>query len=234
MFVESGRTHIRLLLKTPKDLRITKVTLQRTTIHRHIPPKGIDSCDNGPYMYLCTKETQDLIISANYLENIITAHSAPRNEMVKANRQWWNVSLISPILSATLHHNSMVEPGDKTTEWTTKCLFGDDAEHLWETESSELLPEVPLFSVGSDTFDGATLFSSIGCAGLASLVRLAETVVKNIDAVGANNTGPGMKVSNLINRHGDESNIMDKSTSREIAVTKSKRGLVVEKQIRFW
>ncbi|KAJ5660416.1 hypothetical protein N7507_006867 [Penicillium longicatenatum] len=234
MFVELGRTHIRLVLRTPKDLNITKVTLQRTTIHRHIPPKGIDSCDTGPYMYLRAKETQDLIISANYLENIITAHSAPRKEMVKANRQWWSVSLISPILNATLHRNSMVEPGDKTTEWTTKCLFGDDAEHLWETESSEPLPEVPFPSVGSDTFDEATLSSSIGCAGLASLVRLAKSVVKNIDAVGANNAGPRMKVSNPINRHGNESNDMDNSTSREIAVTESKRGLVAEKQIRFW
>ncbi|KAJ5630410.1 uncharacterized protein N7484_010510 [Penicillium longicatenatum] len=234
MFVEPGRTHIRLVLRTPKDLNITKVTLQRTTIHRHIPPKGIDSCDTGPYMYLRAKETQDLIISANYLENIITAHSAPRKEMVKANRQWWSVSLISPILNATLHRNSMVEPGDKTTEWTTKCLFGDDAEHLWETEFSEPLPKVPVSSVGSDTFNEVTISSSIGCAGLASLVRLAETVVKNIDAVGANNAGPRMKVSSPINRHGDESNDMDKSTSREIAVTESKRDLVAEKQIRFW
>lgn len=204
--VEPDRTHVRLAVKTSKELEITKVLLRRTTTHRHIRSKDASLFGNESDMYLRVKETQDLIIFVNDSENVTVAHCAPRKEMVKANRQWWNVSLASDILNMVFDDSCKLKPGDKTSRWNSKALFGDDSVHL------------PPSMTESETPSSL----SIGPTGLSSIVHLAETVVKSINAVGGNNLGPGVGIYNPGSPDNDEEDHRaDKVSREELALAKS-------------
>ncbi|KAJ5641432.1 hypothetical protein N7490_005432 [Penicillium lividum] len=196
LFVAPNRTHVRLVLKRSDDFNIGNVLLRRTTTHRHIRPNHPDKDSD---LYLHVKETQDLITSMNGSENVIAAHCAPLKEMVKASRQWWSVSLTSKILDTVLRSNLKLGPGDKATEWKPMSLFGDDAVYLSPNVSRPSSPDflLPLAEPGNSSDSTICSFcSSIGSAGLGSLVSLAEKVVKSIDLVGANNLRSSMNVDN--------------------------------------
>ena len=193
LWIEPNRSLVRLLTRRPKNLKIVKILMKRSTEHQHwkseYPEEGSEE-----NMYLRVRETQDLIIQVTDLDDeVIQAHCDPLPEMTKANRQWWSASVFSPILNTYLASNKHIEPGEKTTDWTTADLFGSDAKFLVPSEPSTATATATSSSAPARPSAVAT---TIGGAGISGLVRLAEKVVRKIDAVGWNNQGPASGLKN--------------------------------------
>ncbi|KAJ5936246.1 hypothetical protein N7454_005544 [Penicillium verhagenii] len=228
LFVEPGLTHIHMVLKKPKDVKIRKILMRRSSYHRVLGEEvEIESSNEGPEFFLHIKETQDLIFSTNDTDDVVTAHCDPLADMVKEHRQWWCISIASPTINAVLSRNSELEPGDQTTCWKPTTLFGSDAEHLKPDAPPDDVPDLMTFPTESEIADEA-LISLIGGAGLGALVGLAETIVKKIDAVGANNNGPAGDIRHHTDPDDGPSNTDQNSSSAgDEAASDNRMALVV-------
>ncbi|KAJ5936627.1 hypothetical protein N7466_003077 [Penicillium verhagenii] len=228
LFVEPDLTHIHMMLKKPKDVKIRKIFMRRSSYHRVLGQEiEIKSGNDGPDLFLHIKETQDLIFSMNDNDDVVTAHCGPLAEMVKEHRQWWCISIASPIINAVLARNAKVEPGDQMAYWKPTTLFGSDSEHLKPNAFPDDVPDLMTFPTESEIADEA-LISLIGGAGLGALVGLAEVIVKKIDAVGANNNGPAGDIRHHANPDGGPSNKNKNSSSAgDEATSDTRMALVV-------
>ncbi|KAJ5097727.1 hypothetical protein N7456_008448 [Penicillium angulare] len=186
LWVEGKRLHVRLLTRTSKEVKIAKVLVKRITEHRRLHSEGKNSQSQD--IILRIVETQDLIISMTEEdEEVIQAHCGPLAEMTKESRQWWTASLISPLINTVLKSNENLEPGQRTNDWVPADLFGDDAQHLLP---APIKPSTSsMLSSDLTTALPSQISSAIGFNGIGHLVRLAETIVRNIDAVGGHNIG---------------------------------------------
>ncbi|KAJ5183752.1 hypothetical protein N7492_001368 [Penicillium capsulatum] len=174
---EEGR--VRLHTHIPDDkLSVKKVLVKRCTRYRHCRREDIKL---GFYadqdLFLQVTETQDLIIN-HYKGGHIEAYYAPDSQMISEQRQWWEASIISPVLNSSLNpekgrQNTLLKP------WEVSGLLGSDRG-----------------LVSNDIDDSAqTAFTAekvgpAGPAGLGGLLDLTDAVVKNIDGVGYWNSGP--------------------------------------------
>ncbi|KAJ6015331.1 hypothetical protein N7540_009922 [Penicillium herquei] len=202
--VVPDQTHLRLSTRTHPAIKINKILMKRSTEHRHLQSRDGEGAEEDIYLHIT--ETQDLIISMHETNKVIQAHCGPLNKMVKANKQWWSASLTSPILDTVLRSNMRIEPGEQTKEWTPADLFGDDTKHL---------PKPLTSTSGKADLDQnvrpSDVAASVGPAGISSLVRLAETVVSDIDVVGGNNCGPAVAMANSSSLKSDKApNVGDK------------------------
>lgn len=209
LWIEPNRSHVRLLTRRPKHVKIVKILMKRSTEHRYWKSEyPYESSEEEMYLRIC--ETQDLIIQVTDLDDeVIQAHCNPLPEMTKANRQWWTASFVSSTLNLYLNSNKHLKPGEKTDLWTPADLFGSDAKFLVPTEpGTATLSSAPTRPSGVAT--------AIGGAGISGLVRLAEKVIRKIDAVGWNSNGPasGLVKGSSSNSKGPEgvSVVGDKKT----------------------
>jgi hypothetical protein len=92
--------------------------------------------------------------------------------MGKSGRMWYEVSLVSPAIEAILRANTTLEVGERTDDWRSIDLFGNDAAFL-----------------GDDPSTMSPVATAIGNAGLGELFRLTKTVVEKMDGIGYWNSG---------------------------------------------
>ncbi|KAE8148413.1 hypothetical protein BDV25DRAFT_141797 [Aspergillus avenaceus] len=191
-------------------LTIERVYMKRWTRHRHIRPDDISKCavslnsstgisntqgtenhadiagdserDNPQGIFLQVTEVQDLLIeSATSDSQALSARCiTPLTDMIRKGRQWYEVSIVSPVIEALLDANKSIEVGERTDDWSSCDLLGSDVALLNSdtavSSSSGLLP--------------SAVASVIGPAGIGGLLRLTRAVVEKIDGVGNRNHGP--------------------------------------------
>ncbi|KAL4890611.1 hypothetical protein BDV59DRAFT_92189 [Aspergillus ambiguus] len=207
IWVEPARSLLHIFTKLPPGSQFTvnKVLLKRWTRHRHIRPdeapskrastdesSGQPGCPsawramaNGGSateaqdIFLQITEIQDLLIGTSQDHRAMRARCAPAGEMTKHGRLWYEVTLVSPVIETILKANRTLEVGERTDDWRSIDLFGNNATFLCNDGSS-----------GGDT--PATLSpvaTAVGNAGLGELFRLTKTVVEKIDDIGHWNSG---------------------------------------------
>ena len=189
LWVAPNRTRVRLFTRAPKDhVSIKKILLKRYSLHRYFYHPSVPSvkakADSG--LRLKVAETQDLPIIRHPIgRNVIEASCGPLDEMVKANRQWWEVSLVSPIVNRFLASNELLQPGE-SPDWSVEDLFGLEKSLLChETARQSRSPDVAAPSVDSPGTQAQSQFAaSIDLAGIGYLFRVTKQVIKQIDAVG--------------------------------------------------
>ena len=227
LWVQPDKSLIRIFGRLPKgnSFVIEKVLMKRWTRHRHIrngdaatatatatengtPPTAetqivaLNSNEND--IFLQVTEVQDLLIGSSTSDSqALRARCAPQPEMIKKDRLWYEVSLVSPAIEAFLKANMDVEIGERTGDWRCPDLLGnhailvaDDYGMRNPNISSSISP--PSLSPLPDQ---AALLSpvalAIGTAGLGDLLRLTKTVVEKIDGIGFWNYGPGVEAVRL-------------------------------------
>ncbi|KAJ1713690.1 hypothetical protein COH20_003366 [Aspergillus flavus] len=132
-------------------------------------------------LLLQVTEVQDLLIGSNLADTqAIRARCAPLSEMIRNGRQWYEVSLVSSAIDAILKTNANIEVGERTDDWRSLDLFGNDAILLHDSRpgcADTALPSRPVAT-------------AVGAAGIGNLLRLTKVVVQNMDGVGFWNCGP--------------------------------------------
>ncbi|KAB8219165.1 hypothetical protein BDV33DRAFT_204666 [Aspergillus novoparasiticus] len=132
-------------------------------------------------LLLQVTEVQDLFIASNLADTqAIRARCAPLSEMIRNGRQWYEVSLVSSAIDAILKTNANIEVGERTDDWRSLDLFGNDAILLHNSIPGCADPALPSRPVAT----------AVGTAGIGDLLRLTKVVVQNMDGVGFWNCGP--------------------------------------------
>lgn len=179
-YVEPGRTLVCCWASIPegKMFEIEKVFMKRWTRHRYIRPEPDTIFDDGQDLFLQVTEVQSLatgLSSSN--DTTVRARALPAQTMIDEDRQWYEVSLVSPAIETVLSSNTSLEVGERTREWRAADLFGKDAIFLPSANpdsSSSISP----------------VASAIGNAGLNEMLTLTRYVVENMDGVGHTDYGP--------------------------------------------
>lgn len=210
LWVQPDKSLVRILSRLPKDNKfvIERVLMKRWTRHRHIrpvdtvPAKKVPSDNPNPSspsdsqdqvlvlattenenndIFLQVLEVQDLLIGSSTSDSqALRARCAPIPEMLKKDRLWYEVSLVSPAIEAILKANAGVEIGERTEDWRSTDLLGKDALLF----SDDIGHDIPLLS---------PVATAIGAAGLGELFTLTKIVVEKIDGIGFWNYGPGVE-----------------------------------------
>lgn len=206
LWVQPDRSLVRIFSRLPKGNKfvIEKALMKRWTRHRHIrpvdtvpaknvPPENPSSPSDSQALVLVTTENenndiflqvlevQDLLIGSSTSDNqALRARCAPIPEMLKKDRLWYEVSLVSPAIEAILKANAGVEIGERTEDWRSTDILGKDSLLF----SDDIGHGIPLLS---------PVAAAIGAAGLGELFTLTKTVVEKIDGVGFWNYGPGVE-----------------------------------------
>lgn len=179
LWTGSDQGRVRLFARIPKDkLSVKKVFMKRCTQYRHCLRQEI---------FLKVTETQDLIIQHFNNEEVIEAYCATPGQMESEHRQWWQVSIINPVINSALKPNGNHLP-DSPGEWSVGDPLGNDKDLVLNETSQSPRPS---HSCDDPAQESSTTAASIGSAGIGSLLFLTETVVSSIDAVGYWNSGPG-------------------------------------------
>ncbi|OGM50685.1 hypothetical protein ABOM_000453 [Aspergillus bombycis] len=148
--------------------------------------KDMNSVGNGgtpeaQELQLQVTEVQDLLIgSSSSNTQAIRARCMPLAEMIRRGRQWYEVSLVSSAIDAILKTNANIEIGERTHDWRSPDLLGDDVILLQNSIPGCPGPELPSRPVAT----------AVGAAGIGDLLRLTKAVVQNMDGVGFWNGGP--------------------------------------------
>ncbi|TQB75488.1 hypothetical protein MPDQ_002781 [Monascus purpureus] len=130
-------------------------------------------------IFLQIMEVQDLFLGTNPLDpQAVRANCAPIREMVEKGRQWYEVSVVSPSIEAILKANSNLEMGERTDDWRSLDLLGNDASIVLPDSNATARPAL------------SRVASVIGDAGLGEMLRLTKMVVEKIDGIGVFNVGP--------------------------------------------
>ena len=142
-------------------------------------------------IFLQIIEVQDLLIGSSTSDSqAVRARCAPLPEMHKKDRQWYEVSLVSPAIEAILKANANVEIGERTDDWRSPDLLGKDAMLASDND-------IPASELGDTSMALSPPLSpvatAIGKAGLGELLGLTKTVVEKIDGIGFFNYGPGVE-----------------------------------------
>ncbi|KAJ5355044.1 uncharacterized protein N7496_012256 [Penicillium cataractarum] len=182
LWVEPGRTHLRLLTRFNKDfLSVKKVVLKRTTYHRCANDRYVRNIGGGISkrgLQLRVTEIQDLVLTALPSNcDILEATCKSLDDMTKAHRQWWEIALISPAIQTALGGVVPTTIGDDHRDWCPIDILGGETGLITSAPASPTA-------------------QSIGHYGLGALVGLATAVVENIDSVGFSNFGPAGKGDN--------------------------------------
>lgn len=209
LWIQPDRSLVRIFSRLPKDNNyvIQKVLMKRYTRHRHIRPGDHRNTghaapiepqdhdhdhdqDQEQDIFLQVLEVQDLLIGSSTSDaQALRARCAAYPEMIKNNRLWYEVSVVSPAIETFLKANANVEIGDRTEDWSSPDLLGKDitllnGDHDDEDED-----------VGKD--GNSPVAMAIGSAGLGDLLQLTCTIVEKIDGIGFWNYGPGVEAVRL-------------------------------------
>lgn len=131
-------------------------------------------------LFLQITEVQDLFIGICPSDSqAVRARAAGPSEMTRTGRQWYEVSLVSPAIEDILKSNSNIEIGERTEEWRSSDLLGNDIALL-----------APNNAAAAST---SPVSSAIGAAGLGELLRLTKTVIEKLDGIGYWNSRPGLE-----------------------------------------
>lgn len=196
LYVFPDMTQVMMFTRVPEgdELRITKVFMRRSTMHRYSPvpvpsekgkePEvadgGSDTVESSEGLHLQITEVQNLYLGhATTDKTLFRARAVDPDAMVDDSRLWYEVSIVSPVIERVLRSNKDIDIGSCTTAWSPSDFFGDDA--LLSTESKTAAPG-PVSTVASE----------IGSAGLGQMYRLANQLVEKIDSVGWANQGPAL------------------------------------------
>ncbi|KAH8429885.1 uncharacterized protein LDX57_007557 [Aspergillus melleus] len=180
-WVPPNQTLAQIFTRIPEGNTVTieKVFMKRFTRHRYIKPESNVDQD----IFLQVKEVQDLVIgTCDTDKRVKRAQCLSLLDMLKAGRQWYEVSLVSPAIEAILKSNANLELGERTDDWCATDLFGNDASliHDKPTDSAESRAPIALSPVAS----------AIGDAGIGNLLRVAKNIINKMDGVGYWNYNP--------------------------------------------
>lgn len=218
LWVQPDKSLIRIFSRLPKGNKfvIEKVLMKRWTRHRHIRNADAAAADNDTSpmaetqivalndnendIFLQVTEVQDLLIGSSTSDSqALRARCAPHPEMIKKDRLWYEVSLVSPAIEAFLKANMDVEVGERTEDWRSPDLLGNHATLVADNYGmhSPNISSCPSPSSPSSPPHPAPFLSpvasAVGTAGLGDLLRLTKTVVEKIDGIGFWNYGPGVE-----------------------------------------
>lgn len=218
LWVQPDKSLIRIFSRLPKGNKfvIEKVLMKRWTRHRHIRNADAAAADNDTSpmaetqivalndnendIFLQVTEVQDLLIGSSTSDSqALRARCAPHPEMIKKDRLWYEVSLVSPAIEAFLKANMDVEVGERTEDWRSPDLLGNHATLVADNYGmyNPNISSCPSPSSPSSPPHPAPFLSpvasAVGTAGLGDLLRLTKTVVEKIDGIGFWNYGPGVE-----------------------------------------
>lgn len=184
LWIEPNQKKVHLLACTTSQLKVEQVIVKRTTLHRY--RQGNTETPTDDDICLRITETQDLLISTNPTgENVFKAWCAPLAEMTKANRQWWEVGLISPAINKLLKTNESLQLGESTDAWCSADILGNEIDLV--SGEDEAASDPVQSSRNSSSISSHPVAAGIGSSGLGGLLRLTESVVQSIDGVGGDN-----------------------------------------------
>lgn len=143
-------------------------------------------------IYLKITEVQDLFTGTTPSDpSALRARCAPLDEMVRKGRLWYEVSVVSPAIEDVLHCNVNLELGERTEDWCSSDLMGNEANLV--------TPSVPTSNQERNSKDKGPTISpvagAIGKAGIGEMFRVLTTIVEKIDGVGYWNQGPGIEAA---------------------------------------
>ena len=145
--------------------------------------KGGTEANSDQDIFLQVTEVQNLMIGISATDpRAVRARCATLLNMLKTGRQWYEVSLVSPAIEAILKANADLELGERTDDWCSTDLFGNDASLVCEQPTGSAETQVPI--------PPSPVASAIGDAGIGSLLRLAKKIIGKMDGVGYWNYNP--------------------------------------------
>ncbi|PLB50723.1 hypothetical protein P170DRAFT_406139 [Aspergillus steynii IBT 23096] len=134
-------------------------------------------------IFLQVTEVQNLMIGISATDpRAVRARCATLLNMLKTGRQWYEASLVSPAIEAILKSNTDLELGERTDDWCSTDLFGNDASLVCEQPAGSAENQIPI--------PLSPVASAIGDAGIGSLFRLAKKIIGKMDGVGYWNYNP--------------------------------------------
>ncbi|KAE8382179.1 hypothetical protein BDV26DRAFT_254006 [Aspergillus bertholletiae] len=140
-------------------------------------------------LLLQVTEVQNLLIGSSPVDTqAIRARCAPLAEMVRRGRQWYEVSLVSSAVDAILKSNANIEVGERTDDWRSLDLFGNNAILLHDN-----MPDCP-----DPELQPRPVASAVGAAGIGDLLRLTKEIVQSMDGVGFWNYGPCVDAARIL------------------------------------
>ncbi|KAI9044759.1 uncharacterized protein KD926_011730 [Aspergillus affinis] len=180
-WVPPNQTLAQIFTKVPDGNTITidKVLMKRLTRHRHIQAESNVNQD----IFLQVTEVQDLIIGTCDTDSLVKrARCLSLLDMLKAGRQWYEVSLVSPAIEAILKANANIEFGERTDDWCATDLLGNDASLTHDKPAGSVETHAPISL--------SPVASAIGDAGIGNLFRVAKNIIGKMDGVGYWNYNP--------------------------------------------
>ncbi|KAL1954686.1 hypothetical protein VTO42DRAFT_790 [Malbranchea cinnamomea] len=208
LYVFPKRERIMMFTRVPggDELRVTKVLMRRSTMHRYIPEDGPSapaahiaagavkdhtSSDAGSStlpldeqlsegVFLQIMEVQSLYLGhATTDKTLFRARALSPDEMVEGSRLWYEVSIVNPTIEGLLQSNRDVELGSCTTAWAPSVLLGDEQQPPAATKDTS--------QNGSNVSQSSGFLAGPTILGL--MYRVANQVVQRIDCVGWGNQG---------------------------------------------
>lgn len=161
---------IRIFCRVPPScgLHVEKVLMRRWTRHQTCAHCGIVGSEGEtPGILLKITEVQDLMIGTHPTNpQVLRARSGESQEMARQGRIWFEAAIVSPAIDAILETNRSLEVGEKTTDWKSEDMLGDQL-HL----------------IASNDEDNRVA-AAIGNSGLGHMYRVATAVAQRIDHIG--------------------------------------------------
>ncbi|KAI5282873.1 hypothetical protein KEM54_002519, partial [Ascosphaera aggregata] len=162
-------------------LRITKAFAKRQSKHRcftqsfDISTPADDEFEQDVIQLQIT-EIQSLIIGEfGQDRDFIRLRAKPYEAMVKEQRVWHEVSIVSPIVYDALRSNRGVELGEKNT-WSAQAFLGLDTTESAAPSNIDYSPRNT---------------ATVGGGIIRDMFRIASTLVDKIDSVGLDSDGIG-------------------------------------------
>lgn len=195
LYIEPGQRRLHLQSLIVNGVKVEEVIVKRTTLHQlchdNAATKYEDTC-----LQITEKQSLHLMIDQED-PNMFHAWCDPLSEMTSANRQWWEVSLVSPALDAVLETNQSLQPGEASDVWSSADILGTPLPS--EDESLADSGQPGGRTTSSSSSSNAAADDTEFC-GIGGLLHLTEVLVRNMGGVGGYNNTSGEVIAACIPR----------------------------------
>lgn len=191
----------------PDDTSNVPETADNTKLNPVTPKKQMTRAEDSSDAGESDTDRQDIFLKITEFQELFTGTAASDpsalrarclhpDEMLKKGRLWYEVSIVSPAIEDVLHSNVSLELGERTEDWCSSDLMGNEANlvtpnHPKATTKQENKKENN--DVKEPTI--SPVAAAIGKAGIGETFRVLTTVVEKIDGVGFWNSGPGVEAA---------------------------------------
>ncbi|KAL2009560.1 hypothetical protein VTN00DRAFT_5367 [Thermoascus crustaceus] len=182
-------------------------TADNTKLNPVTPKKQMTRAEESSDAGETDNDRQDIFLKITEVQELFTGTAASDpsalrarclhpDEMAKKGRLWYEVSVVSPAIEDVLHSNVSLELGERTEDWCSSDLMGNEA-NLVTPNHPNTTTNHDNNNDNNDVKDStiSPVAAAIGKAGIGEMFRLLTTVVEKIDGIGFWNSGPGVEAA---------------------------------------